>query len=378
MANKRIFYAIQQAGIKADGFAGAFEEIHGLQTCGVTTNYNLTQVFEYGQISSYAVIEELPDVQLTFNKVLDGYCPVFLLATSDAPTPTLVGRSASKFLAALAIFNDTNTHATGMPGSEVVCSGQFPASISYSFPVDGNGTEDMTSAGNHKLWARDSKVVLGAPAPSFTGAFTNTDAPVGLGGIVRRNSIQFDTTVTSGDLNGMIADPDCTILPTEVFGISSSGKNAIETGQNRVVHVQSITTSVDLSREALNELGHLGPYTRYANFPVEVTTDITVISISGDMVSATENGIYSTGVGCGYYLGNLRNGTIRIATCEGTRVYLGLKNKLQNISYAGGDTGGGNVTVTYSYRNFNDFTVMHSGDPNANFNWASRAAYLIN
>jgi hypothetical protein len=145
-----------------------------------------------------------------------------------------------------------------------------------------------------------------------------------------------------------------------------------------MVAVQSISCSVDLNRQALNELGHLGPYTRYANFPVATTCDITVISKSGDLVSANENGILSTGTACGQFLGNLSNETIRVATCEGTRVYMGLKNKLNSVSYNGGDTGGGNVNVTYSFKGFNDFTVMHSGDPNANFTWASRSGYLTN
>jgi hypothetical protein len=42
---------------------------------------------------------------------------------------------------------------------------------------------------------------------------------------------------------------------------------------------------------------------------------------------------------------------------------LGTKNKLQSVSYGGGDTGGGNVTNTFNYSNFNDFSVTHSGDP---------------
>src|SRR5690606_23331258 len=124
-------------------------------------------------------------------------------------------------------------------------------------------------------------------------------------------------------------------------------------------HIQSINVNCDFNRTALNELGHLAPYTRYINFPVQVTTEISVISSSGDLVSATEKGILTTGTGCAAFRGNLRDNTIRIATCEGTRVYCGTKNKLQSINYTGGDTGGGNVTVTYSFRNFNDFTVMH-------------------
>ena len=81
---------------------------------------------------------------------------------------------------------------------------------------------------------------------------------------------------------------------------------------------------------------------------------------------------------------NLNERRIRIATCEGLRVWLGQKNKLSSVSYGGGDAGGGNATVTYSYSNFNDFTIMHSGDVSANGGstdgatwWAARETYMI-
>jgi len=46
-----------------------------------------------------------------------------------------------------------------------------------------------------------------------------------------------------------------------------------------------------------------------------------------------------------------------------TVLQLGNKNKLTSISYGGGDAGGGNATITYSFTNSNDFVVLHSGDP---------------
>jgi len=75
---------------------------------------------------------------------------------------------------------------------------------------------------------------------------------------------------------------------------------------------------------------------------------------------------------------NLSNEVIRIATCEGTRIYLGNKNKLASINYGGGDAGGGNVTVTYSYTTFNDFTVLHPQDPTSQSSgwWETRSGYL--
>ena len=52
----------------------------------------------------------------------------------------------------------------------------------------------------------------------------------------------------------------------------------------------------------------------------------------------------------------LSNKKILIALCDGTRIDLGTKNKLQSVSYAGGGTDGGNATITYSYQTYSDFT----------------------
>ena len=42
-------------------------------------------------------------------------------------------------------------------------------------------------------------------------------------------------------------------------------------------------------------------------------------------------------------------------------VNLGLSNKLTSVNYTGGDTGGGNATITYSFQTFNDLVVTASG-----------------
>ena len=65
-------------------------------------------------------------------------------------------------------------------------------------------------------------------------------------------------------------------------------------------------------------------------------------------------------------------------SCEGLRVYLGKKNKLSSVNYAGGDAGGGNATVTYTFTTFNDFTVMHQYDIAGKTTdwWGDRSTYL--
>lgn len=389
MANNRIYYAIHQVGLKEDGDTDGFDAtdvLHGIQSVGISTNFNLEQVFELGQLAIYENIENIPDVQIDLTKVLDGYPLIWHQATKGSTTvsPTLAGRSTSKAIFGMSIFDDTDEAAEGDAGSIVQCSGMYVSSLSYSFPRDGNFTETCSLVGNDKVWLNapnygftlDPNLVV----PNFSGQFSSTtdDSPIGNGGVNRRENLLFTATGTDLDINGMIADPDATILPPTVFGISSSGTND-KTADVYGAHINSITCSVNMGREAINELGRRAPYLRYIRFPTEATCEIEVTSSSGDMISATENGIFTTGVGCGDDLGNLKNQTIRIATCEGTRIYLGAKNKLSSVNYAGGDAGGENVNVTYSYSTFNDFSILHSGDPHASGSawWTARATYLV-
>jgi hypothetical protein len=57
---------------------------HGLQSIGVTTNFNLEQIFELGQLSLYENFEEIPEIEVTFEKVLDGYSLIYHCGTVDA------------------------------------------------------------------------------------------------------------------------------------------------------------------------------------------------------------------------------------------------------------------------------------------------------
>lgn len=149
----------------------------------------------------------------------------------------------------------------------------------------------------------------------------------------------------------------CTILPPDVAGISSDGTNAYDASNTKYsAAVQNITVSVNLGREAIHELGHKTPYFRFMNVPVEVTTEIEILSKSGDWISGTQAGVYSNG-------NNTRQSTIKIATQDGLFIDLGTKNQCNNVSVNGGDTGGGNQTITYSFITYNYYTVTHPQDP---------------
>ena len=103
MSNKRIFYACQSLAIYKSDMTNPIE-VHGLQSVGITTTFNLEQVFEIGQLAIYENIETVPDIEVTTEKVLDGYPPIFLLATKEGAGPTLIQRSKAKCSAMLSIY----------------------------------------------------------------------------------------------------------------------------------------------------------------------------------------------------------------------------------------------------------------------------------
>lgn len=338
MANKRIYYAIQQVQIAPIGTGPTSytsnHVVHGLQSVGVNTNFNLEQVFEIGQLSIYENIEEVPDIEVTMEKVIDGYPLTYHLSTPSSTSATLVGRSNEKCQILLTIYDDSKSSASGTPITEVEMSGMFVSALNYQFPVAGNCTESTTFVGNNKLWRT---------SPSGTGRFlSNADSPPGSGGVQRRQ----DVLMESGG----------SIWPLSINGITNiggTGYNITDGSGQLGAHLQSARVQTNLGREKMNELGRKGPYHRYVNFPVEVTTEIDVMTSAGDLVNALEEA------------DNLTNEQIVIKLREGLIVDCGTKNKLNSVSYGGGNAGsqGGNVTVTYSYTTFNDMTVKEPTDP---------------
>jgi len=385
MANKRIYYAVHAIGVKGldsngDILSSNLNFLHGAQSVGISTNFNLEQVFQLGQLAIYENIEDLPDVEVSLTKVLDGYPLIYHEATTNAVSPTLAGRSNAKCVVGLEIFTDTQESASGAPSSRLNCSGMFVSSLTYNFSLDDNCSEDVTTVGNNKVWSNDPNATAVLPTNQpivITSVATNDDEPIGSGGVNRRENIIMGT----GNVSVGIQAYDVCVFPLEIPGISGlngSGYN-IDSGQQFGTHFSSISVSADLGRENINELGRKGPYHRVVTFPIEVTTEFEVTSHSGDLISATERGIYNTGTNPCDGGGNLVDNSIRIATCEGTRIFLGRKNKLSAVNYTGGDAGGGNVSVTYTYSTFNDFTVLHPQDPHASGAtwWSNRDDYLV-
>lgn len=359
--NRRIFYATQAVGMAPLG-SNNYTVVHGADSLGVNTNFTLDQILELGQISLYQLVEQVPEIEVTLSKVLDGYPLLYHLATQGAPNATLVGRSNQRAMVATSIYSDVQQSASGAPQSQMVCSGMYFSQISYTFGTDGVFKENLSLVGNNRYWLQSGY--------TFTPTFTNSDTPMALsgsGGVNLRQHFIFAPTLASGargyaqertstlDANGQLY-AFLTILPPDIPGISTSGTNNKDATGAFGAHILSVTTSTNIGRDAILELGRKEPYFRFANFPVEVNTEITVTSSIGDLVNATELGVTGDG-------NNLTARTIKLRALEGTFIDLGLNNKLSSVSYGGGDTGGGQVNVTYSYRTYNDFTVTHPADP---------------
>lgn len=325
--NQRIFYAVQAVAITPRGVGNitAGYVVHGLQSVGMSSTFTLDQVFEMGQIEIYENIEEVADIEVTLEKVLDGYKLIYDLATAGECKTSIVSASKQRSDVYLAVFDDGQDHATGLPQTVCMNSGMYVSSVSYSYSIDGSATESVTLVGNDRFWNTSS--VIKNPSLIWTGNPTvninGTDSPIS--GVVRR----VDVNLTASTLPEIVT--------------SQMGADAVGFGGG--YHVQSVSVSTDFGQENIQELGRFGPYHRYATFPIEVTAEFEVMATSGDLVSVS--GTHP----------NLTDNTITILDTAGTVLALGTKNKLSSVSYSGGDTGGGNSTVSYSFSNFNVLTV---------------------
>tara|TARA_R110000824_G_scaffold32565_2_gene105077 strand:- start:169 stop:1410 length:1242 start_codon:yes stop_codon:yes gene_type:complete len=387
-SNTRVFYATQAVTIGGRGNVaapidswktgttiqtGANQIVHGLQSMGVDTNFNLEQAFELGQLSLYENIEDIPDISVSMQKFLDGYSLLYHLGASFTDTvhasnntklneklTTLAGRADTRADIRMLINATTaeSVQGSGAAVAELYCSGMYLSSVSYTIPTDGTCTEDVTFVGNNKKWINDptagaDNLLLAndsGVADSFAGIFGSDEPNAPDGHVLRREDVITGSTAMNGYrtvipniIEGVAAGT------ATVAGAASTNANVLDTDNT---HIVSFNCSTDLGREQINQLGTRTPYNRYVSFPTEVTSSIEMTATAGDNVNAVETA-----------RSNLSNHEICIMLADSTILHLGKKNKLSSITYGGGDAGGGNATVSYSFSNFNDLVVLHSGDP---------------
>lgn len=336
MTNKRIFYACQAVAIvpETGSSLAAANVVKGAQSVGMTSTFTLEQVFELGQLEIYENVEEVADIEVTIEKVIDGETLMFTLASGGLCRTNLVAAVRNVSDVYVAIYDDSYSNATGTPQNVCYNSGMYISNVSYNYSVDGNATESITLVGNDRFWNNTTAgVLVSSPATrwgNLATGFNTEDASVDGSGVVRRAKVNLEAST----------------LPSIVT--SQAGNDPVGLGGN--YHVQSIAISADFGQETIQELGRFGPYCRYATFPIEVTCEFEVIATNGDLVSVSGAAP------------NLTNEAITIRDTAGTVINLGSKNKLTSVNYTGGDTGGGNATITYSFSNYNNLLVNDSSD----------------
>lgn len=341
--NYRVFFPVHYVAIGTYCSASG-TPVHGAQSVSKTTSFSNEQVFELGQIEIYENIENVPEIEMTVDKVLDGYPLIYHLATAGATSPTLSNRTSNRCDVFLSIFDDEYDSSSGNPIVQAYASGMYVSNLNYTLPVQGNCTESVTLVGNDLLWISGSGTVWsGHTGYAFTGHFTtNNDSP--LSATQRRQHVI------------MGAAPTGSVWPKNIPGMTTntgSGYN-VESGGEFGAHVQDVTISASLGREDLFELGRRKPYYRYVNFPLAVDCTINLTAggaLPGDMIEADST------------TDNLTNEPIYIKLNDGTDFDLGGKNKLQSVTYSGGDTGGGVASIAYNFQNFNRLNVTHPQDP---------------
>lgn len=335
MSNNRLFYACQALAIAKTGHNSTastqFEVMKGVQSAGVNTNFTLEQVFEYGQVELYSNEDEVSEVEITVEKVIDGHKLLYLQCVGEIGKTNVVAASNSVSDVYLALYSDAVSSIAGnSPNNVLMCSGVTLSSLSYTYPINGNGTESVTLVGNNKFWNNANYGMASTPSVLYgSGGATaqvinGTHTPSGNVGVARR--AKFD-----------IAN---SIIPAEVMSqlntVGSPGSG-----------LQSVTISANFGREDMLEQGQFGPYFKYATYPFEITCEFEVNATKGDLIAISGTGA------------NNPTRPIVIRDTLGTVINLGSKNKLTSVAHSGGDTGGGIATITYSYSTYNDIKVSN-------------------
>jgi hypothetical protein len=308
-----------------------WDVVHGVQSVGVTTNFSLEQVFEFGQIEIYENIEALPELEVTVERVLDGTKPMWFMVTDE--TKSTLNEAVSNYQCdiGLNIYKDSQNRASGSVQQFMLMSGMYISNATYTYPVDGNFTEAITLVGNDKTWLQSANAPSGWWVNQNTGDGVENADDTGFGSGVQRRE-NFDLTNSE--------------MPTDLPGIAGAGVGNAGSGIDE--HLQTVTLSVDIGREDVFELGSKKPFFKTVTYPVEVSATFEVVTAEGDKVEAVSDAA-----------SNLSNQQITIKTDSGLTVNLGAENKLLSTDFGGGDAGGGNDTVTYTYQTFNVFSITH-------------------
>ena len=266
----------------------------GFQSVSVNSSVDFEQVFELGRLDVYENLEGVPSVEITAERA-------FPTSTGSTIWTTAGGGNTQDAAIARVDINMSvadDSQSTFSAENFLQSTGTYISSWSCNFPVEGFATESCTVVGNHLSWSDGSGGVIHASA---------TGNASGTGLVVRRQDV------------------------------------------TNYAKLQSVSFNADIGREDLFELGEKSPYFRSATFPIETGSEWEYLAAGGlvgpQFGSALEfdpddNSDQTSDVSVSF---------------EG--VSIGSAARLNATSYSGGDAGGGNATVTYSYIAYNYLTA---------------------
>ena len=266
----------------------------GFQSVSVNSSVDFEQVFELGRLDVYENLEGVPSVEITAERAF------------PRTGSTMWGSAAGGTTTAAAIARPTigmsvadDSQASYSAQSWIQATGTYISSWSCNFPVEGFATESCTVVGNHVGWSSGT----GGPIQA-----TATGNPAGTNLVVRRQDVG-------------AAYP----------------------------RLQNVSFSADIGREDLFQLGQKSPYFRAATFPIETTSDWEYLDTSSR--SGPPSGSRLT------FTADQNSDATSDVTASFFGVSIGAGARLNATNYSGGDAGGGNATVTYSYIAYNYLTA---------------------
>lgn len=370
----RLYWAITALGVADDGAirtdsddnartdmntpAKKAEYVPGVQSVGITTTFNLEQIFQLGQLALYQDYEEVPDIEITVEKTIDDYD--LLYNRGMGGHGGVIQLQNNKKTLVFQVGNDGKNNLGDVDnttlGTFIVATGMYVSSASFSFPTDGNFTESITFVGNNKRFVyqtqsgqsiRHLPTKDAAKRARATDVLNENDGSSNVAkdtGVKRRQHF-----VNMGALSGIRST-------NWVDAVTTNKKYGVATDTGSNARITNISVSADFGRENINILGQKDPFLRFVSLPFEVTTEVEVLA-SGTDVNALTNEINT---GARSIVLQVKNTPDKADSNSAANHTFGLgdNNTLTSVAYGGGTTGGENSTMTFSYRNFNELSVV--------------------
>jgi hypothetical protein len=407
--NKRIAYFCQGLFWKAaanteNPALSTFAQLRGVQSIGVTPTQDITDIRDLGKSQSLGRLYGKPNIEITIERVLpfDGSDPRFYnIGTSPAYATHYFPKHFGMDTWSANVLSEYDLRLVysaddALPIVDEMPSGKTTDSLTQAdFDAQGPGIHTGSDRDGNMLAYYDFKYCL----------LTNISYSISLEGPITE-SLTFIAKVqkryNGGDTNTPKPSPRTNLLRRQHYNSEVGGET--ELGQlpkelDEIVEdyndklLQSIDINVAVNYEQLTDMGYwrgspdskfndLNKFT-HVTLPVEITTSFTIaarremqrhilmrdtnfMGSPGDTVSNGTQHIPDRDIciplivqGIQKSAGPMAGSPIpQAGTLPKKYIFwdLGAKNYLTDISITGGDTGGGNVEMTFEYKNdYNDY-----------------------